>query len=299
VVDKDTGELVREFVKQARAESYCTQQNKRAGRDRYCVDKTQLPKDNYYAPRLEELLANQDIAHLWDPNAHWSDSFGKIPEWVWDERIQICDWQVLDADGNVVRTYALEAKALAYVNRQDPDGRRGLRVEQAKDPRPLTDTARLVMTIYVMCGLLDYNATKCKVHPRQDLVARLTGLSVKAVYLANCEWEALSIIRVAHPAPQIGQDGRYKRGPADIIYLPERRVYEEIHAELRRFRELMAAHRNAPWHGRALRIHEQMLADSRNRELTLQAVWQKLIDGLLEAGVPVAIVRQLVPQPPE
>lgn len=64
------------------------------------------------------------------------------------------------------------------------------------DPRlPLTDTARVVLTYYFCCGILDKNrgGTIGMVHPRQDLVARSCGISVKQVYLANRELQGIGV----------------------------------------------------------------------------------------------------------
>lgn len=164
---------------------------------------------------------------------------------------------------------------------------------------PVTDTARLVMTYYVLCGLLDDvggGHVRGEVHPKQETVARALGISVKSVYNANQEWVRLGIIRVAHPKPTRSPNGSYVRGPAKIIYLPVRQLSRE-EADRERQRLLAAAKRvrDIADAQRALTLAGELLAACTGKEHALHVFWRDLRRKLHDCGIQRPTINTLVP----
>lgn len=168
---------------------------------------------------------------------------------------------------------------------------------------PLTDTARLVMTFYIMCGLLDTDPrngrVRGEVHPSQPRIAGALGISVRSVYNANRELAALGLVRVAHPKPTC-EGGRYVRGPARIIYLPVRQLtHEEAHQERQRLLGAMKGIQDAQVAARASQLHDALLDAWTGHEHSLQAFWNEIRRQLLAAGIHRQLVHQLIPRPPD
>lgn len=160
---------------------------------------------------------------------------------------------------------------------------------------PLTDTARLVLTYYIFCGLLDTG----EVHPKQAKVAALLGLSVRSIYNANRELADVGLIRVAHPKPRVDADGRLVRGPARIVYLPMRTLtHEEAQLETQRLLQARErAQQNSFW-TQISSVHAQLLSEWAGREHSMTAFWRELRRQLLLAGVPKRAIDPLIPRPP-
>lgn len=167
---------------------------------------------------------------------------------------------------------------------------------------PLSDTARLVMTYYIFCGLLDKDTRgriAGKTTPKQSTVAAAVGISVKAVYNANCELAGMGLIRVAHPEVKI-EGGKMKRGPQIILYLPIRQfTRQEAQAEYERMRRAVEAARETAEAGRAHQIHAELLAAWTGREHSLAAFWNAARKQMLAAGIRRSLVSNLIPSPPD
>jgi CRP-like cAMP-binding protein len=170
---------------------------------------------------------------------------------------------------------------------------------------PLSTKARLVLSYYFMVGLLERRHGKVvgMVRPRQVVVAEAMGISVRSVYEANKELEALSIIRVAHSKPAIGPDGSFVRGPQIIVYLPIRQLSsEEADFERKRLQFAMNAARMAPapWMAPRLKeLHDALLSDWEGKEHCLRAFWNQLRRNAIADGIHLSFINRLVPSPPE
>ncbi|MCU1284464.1 MAG: hypothetical protein JWO13_814 [Acidobacteriales bacterium] len=167
---------------------------------------------------------------------------------------------------------------------------------------PLSDSARLVFSYYVMCGLLDKDGkghVRGEVHPKQSTVALALGMTKRTVYAANRQLEKLSLIRVAHPKP-IVTAGQYVRGPAKIIYLPVRQLsHEEATAERERYSKALASLRDSGHDLLAAKVHRELLDAWEGKEHCLGAFWNELRRRLADAGVDRQSINGLVPRPPE
>lgn len=167
---------------------------------------------------------------------------------------------------------------------------------------PLTHHDRLVLTYYFMAGLGSRDVKGKligEIHPKQETMMHALGISIRTIYQANKRLEALGIIRVAHPKPEI-VDGRYIRGPAKIIYLPIRTLTtDEANAERERYARALAAVRTQREQMRAADIHRALLTAWTGQEHSIRAFWNELRRQLLDAGLERADVNGLVPRPPE
>ena len=163
------------------------------------------------------------------------------------------------------------------------------------DPRlTLSASARLVMTYYFMCGLLENGSC----NPRQSTVAFAVGISVRAVRRANAELAAIGLIRVAHPKPDRYPDGRIERGAQIIVYLPTRTLSrEEASGEARRLaaaRKRLQAQYAAFWDG-IVAIHGSMLREWMGKEHTVSAFRRAVREKLASCGVPKGAINALFP----
>ncbi len=159
---------------------------------------------------------------------------------------------------------------------------------------PISDTARMVLTYYCMCGLLE----RGECHPRQSVVARALGISVRTVYEANQALAAEGIIRVAHPKPIRRQDGSLCRGPARIVYLPMRSLSaEEAAAEKERLVEAQKRRRDLQYWQQTQQAHQELLDAWTGKEHNLNAFWKELRKRLLLAGIPRQAINDLIPRP--
>lgn len=166
------------------------------------------------------------------------------------------------------------------------------------DPRlPVSRTARLLMTYYGMCGLLETG--EC--HPKQATAAAAIGVSVRSVRRANAEWAAIGMIRVAHPDPIIHPDGRYERGAQIIVYLPLRTLDRETAAaEARRLigaRKRLQAQYAAFWDG-ILAVHGSLLHQWAGKEHRISAFHRAVREELTRLGVPRDAINALFPPQP-
>lgn len=168
---------------------------------------------------------------------------------------------------------------------------------------PLSDTARMVLTYYILCGLLDQDGhghIRGEIHPKQETVAKALGLSRRSVYTANKALEALRIIRVAHPKPIVTAGGQYVRGPARILYLPVRQLTrEEAKAERERYTTALRKIRDTRAASAAEDVHRALLEAWEGQEHCLRAFWNELSRRLHAAGIERATIAALVPSPPE
>lgn len=161
---------------------------------------------------------------------------------------------------------------------------------------PLTDTARLVMTYYVACGLMEQG----EVHPRQATVARMVGISPRSVYTANRQLAAIGLIRVAHPKLRAAPDGSMVRGPARIIYLPMRVLSsEEAQAEAKRLQDAQRRYRHDSYWNAVLMAHDALLGAWMGHDHTLDAFRREIRRRLLLKGVPAKVLDDLIPAPPD
>lgn len=341
----------------------------------------ELPnEERWHAATLEQLCADPLTGHLWDKTLlekprnprerrQKVNGFKPVPTFIWDGRICVQDWIVVDDLGKVHGRWPLRRTAQAYVDelkkdqadekkkdwartqcsldagladrltvREAPEdwvveerGSKGVELGRWKtelearafvaraiergDPRVdkmtvcrrarrLSDTARLVMTYYFMCGLLDTDkktgAPRGEIHPYASTVAMACGLCTKAVYDANCELESIGLIRVAHSKPKIVlENGKqiYRRGPCIIIYLPIRQLtHEEAAAERERIQaELKCC--SADVAAKIAPIHEDLLQAWEGHEHRLSAFWNEFVRRMLAAGVIGAVARTMIPQP--
>lgn len=173
---------------------------------------------------------------------------------------------------------------------------------------PLSSTARLVLSYYFFCGLLDRRNGKIYglVQPLQRTVAKALGLSLRSVYNANCELASprVALIRVAHSKPIIRPDGSFCRGPQKILYLPTRQLSDdEAKAEQERLRRALDGVRAtaAPWMvSRLKELHEELLKAWTGAEHSLGAFWNEVRRRSLADGIhQSAVINQLLPIPPE
>lgn len=173
---------------------------------------------------------------------------------------------------------------------------------------PLSNTARLVLSYYFFCGLLDRRNGRVfgMVHPMQSTVARALGLSVKSVYNANQELSSpqIALIRVFHRKPTVLPDGRFYWPPVEILYLPTRQLsHDEAEAERNRLRRALDATRAtaAPWMvSRLKELHEELLKAWAGQEHSLSAFWSAVRKRSIAEGIhQSAVINQLLPLPPE
>lgn len=180
---------------------------------------------------------------------------------------------------------------------------------------PLSDTARLVMTYYICCGMLDPSkddkalfgrtefTVRGVVNPKQQTVANALGISVKSVYLANHDLAEMFLIRVAHDKPIRDAQGNWKRGPAKIIYLPIRQfTMAEAERERQRFKALILRRTGAQEaRGQlqeAVSIHQRLLDAWQGSEHALRAFWNECRAQMMRASIAKSLVFELIPQPP-
>lgn len=161
---------------------------------------------------------------------------------------------------------------------------------------PLNDTARMVLTYYVLCGLLESG----EVHPRQATVAAMLGITARSVYTANKALAALGLIRVAHPKPRRNAEGGMVRGPARIVYLPMRVLSAgEAAVEAKR---LLDAHRRYGhdrfWNA-VVRAHDALLGAWMGHDHTLAAFRREIRRRLLLDAIPQQVLDDLIPSPPD
>lgn len=161
---------------------------------------------------------------------------------------------------------------------------------------PLTDTARLVLTYYAMCGLLESG----EVHPRQATVARAVGVTPRSVYSANKELALIGLIRVAHPKLRKTAEGALVRGPARIIYLPMRVLSaEEASTEAKRLLDAQQRYRHDRFWNAVLRAHDALLGAWMGHDHTLTAFKREIRRRLLLEGIPQRVLDDLIPAPPD
>lgn len=266
VVRRGDGRAVSEkFYSRERAQQSCDESNARARRDDYQVRECPVAAAEYNAPELAQLVASSP--DLWDGTCTFANGIKEVPGWIWDARLT------------------------------DPDDA----------TRPLGEIPRLVMTFYAMCGLLEERPTshaRGEVNPRQDVVARLCGISVKSVYLANRKLERLGLIRVVQdriPGEQ------WKSRPASIIFLPMRTFSAgEAEAERQRFKQLLSdrleTQRQATgnphppaWMATACRVHQDVLGRTEGKQIPQKTYYRMLSAALLHAGLKRDLVRSLAP----
>jgi hypothetical protein len=166
------------------------------------------------------------------------------------------------------------------------------------DPRlTLSAPARLVMTYYVMCGLLE----KGVCNPRQSTVASAIGLSVRGVRRANVELAAIGLIRVAHPKPEKHPDGRIERGAQIVIYVPGRTLDRETASDeakrLAAAKNRLQAQYAAFWDG-ITTVHGSMLHQWMGKEHSIAAFHRAVREQLARYGVPKGAIDALFPFQP-
>ncbi len=171
--------------------------------------------------------------------------------------------------------------------------------------------ARLVMTYYFMCGLGSADGRRGGrligvVRPHQATVATALGISIKTVYNANQELQAIGVIRVAHDRIE-RPDGSWASGPQIIIYLPIRQMTpEEATEERRRLQTMLAVARmtagpaGPPWMvPRLTELHEQLLKAWTGKEHCLKAFWNTVRRAAVADGIHLRVINSLIPSPPE
>lgn len=252
-----------------------------------------------------------------DPETAARLTLCQAPEdWVVEERTRVPKDRI---GGGIVELgrWQSETEAWEYVNRARE--RKDYRVSSmhvCRRARRLSETARLVMTYYFMCGILDPDKKTGRPKgildrrdgnggPYRETIARACGISEKSVYDANCELESIGLIRVAHPEPRrVSVNGKeeYRRGACIIVYLPLRQVtHEEALAERERLtRELKCC---APEIAAVIApIHQQLLDEWQRkvlegRDAMMNSFFVEFERRMLEAGVRRSVARSLVPQP--
>ena len=194
----------------------------------------------------------------------------------------------------------------------------------------ISDTARLVLTYYVMCGILEKKA-KGWLHVKQQTVSSALGISVRTVYNAHCELESVGLIRI------VGQE-RNKVGdsftgtPNKILFLPIRTMTDqEIAAErLRRIQARRALHETrkalrrrlrgldlqqqtrheieqrrfhfALQACKAARVHRTAAQTFHGQTARITQLWAAAEAALLAAGIEKKLISALIPtgvSPPE
>lgn len=191
----------------------------------------------------------------------------------------------------------------------------------------ISDTARLVLTYYVMCGILEKGWLQVK----QETVSRWLGICVRTVYNAHSELERVGLIRiVGQERTKVGDS--YTGAPSKILFLPMRTMTDqEIAAErLRRIQARRALHETRKVMRRRLRRLEleqqqRQEIDQRRFHFALQAcraarvhrsaaqaihgqtariteLWNAAEAALLAAGIEKKLISALIPtgvSPPE
>lgn len=168
---------------------------------------------------------------------------------------------------------------------------------------PISDSARLVMTYYFSLGLGERHSTSGEltytVHPKQTTVARACGLSVRTVYSANLELARVKLIRVVQQKPKM-VNGKFRRGPAKILYLPMRTLtHEECVAESSRLLAAKERLHDPTWWEKAVGIHRELLQGWVGQEHCITALRNEFARQLKLAGAPKKIIAALLPRPPE
>lgn len=167
----------------------------------------------------------------------------------------------------------------------------------------LSYKARLVLTYYIMCGLLDKDKhtgrVRGVVNPLQRTISAALGISVKSIWRANGELARTRLIRVAHPQP-IVTNGQHVRGPAIIIYLPVRQfTAEEADGERDRFARALAPLRASADAMAASKVFQTLISEWQGKEHCLGAFWNELRRRLAADGISRSCINGLVPKPPE
>ena len=187
--------------------------------------------------------------------------------------------------------------------------------ERLLDPetgKPLGTSARVVMTVYVLMGLLEeirYEGGKRKpkgfLQISQPKVAAYAGMDVSTVYRANCKWEALGILRIVTDEREEITPGKYVSTPMKVIYLPFRMLTDQ-EAEIesarleRKVREIVAREgaQRIMQLREALRVGRELLDAWRGREHCMMAFWREYHRRLSAAFIYPDLIGQLVPIPP-
>lgn len=193
----------------------------------------------------------------------------------------------------------------------------------------ISSTARLVLTYYICCGILD--AGWVQVH--QPKVCKALGMCVKTLYNAERELEKVGLIRVVgqrrgkkpEHKPWLDLDPEW-RTINKILFLPIRSMTdEEIRAErLRRLAARKALHQarkdvrqrmrsmrleqehEAAWAQRRLslavqvcrssRLHNELVEACKGQTSRINAIWDAARIKLLDAGVHQKLIMALIPQ---
>jgi hypothetical protein len=191
-------------------------------------------------------------------------------------------------------------------------------------------TARLVLTYYICCGILEGPGW---IQVRQPKVCKCLGISVKTLFAAECELDTVGLLRVV--GQRRGQKPELKpwldldpewRTVNKILFLPIRKMLdEEILAERRR---LLAARRAlhqqrqgirrrlrklrlsqelerageqkrftlALQACRATRLHRELVEACKGQTSRINALWDAAIMKLIDAGVHQKLILALIPQ---
>ena len=267
--------IARRLWSKAKAQELCDEKNREAGEIRYVVEARALPKSEFHCASIDELLSNPEVAALWgDANRPGIyDGYKEIPQWIWG-------WWVEENGERVFKSL------------------------------PISDTAKAVFSMYVMCGLLDPDdPARGKVFGKlegwhQYKIAEMVGIDVRTLYDANCELEGIGLIKiVAREGAQKKPDGSgWTSKPQMVIFVPAEEAYQEkrrLQAErnrlLHRIRAIQDARERAWIAALATDLFDQWASSGQK----VEALWSTMRQALQSHGVAADVIDSIAARPPE
>jgi len=223
----------------------------------------------------------------------------RIPNAVGDDKYKVGTLRDIKEDPNVSHLFHALEEAIGF---KSWDSFKMIPIWLWDARLDLSYKARLVLSYYIMCGLLDRDKKTAKVrgavNPRQSTISAALGLSIKSIYRANGELARMGLIRVAHPKP-VQTAHRVVRGPAIILYLPVRQfTMEEAEAERERYARALAPLRASAEAMAASKVFHALMNEWQGKEHCLGAFWNELRRRLTADGIPRSTINGLVPKPP-
>jgi hypothetical protein len=297
------------FSNDVDANEFCTEKNREAGKILYQVKGRVLDPKCFFYPNAESLAAAVREA-MAEPERHPDE-----PDSDYAERIR---------RAQVSRMFSQDLCRELKLN-----GYKGIPKWVWHPNLGISFTARLVLTWYIFCGILETGWVQ--VH--QEKVARACGISIKTLYNKERELERVGLIRVVGQKRLKQQGlGMYPdwRSLNKILLLPIRTMTdEEIKAErwrmLRarrelhqvrkmvrmRFRRMRIAGeiaRNSPAGDLAekrftlalqsctcARIHRSVVESLKGQTTRVNVIWDAARQKLQEAGIEPRLIAALIP----
>jgi len=238
-----------------------------------CTDPAQCShkrrSEKYYAPALEQLMANEETKQFWQQCCDiGSKGYKDIPYWIFDERLPLND------NDRLVFVFYLFCGLLDPSNNQE--------MKKKKEGK--------------------FYRVKGVVNPKQETVAKACGLSIETVRTCNKHLAALGLIQVGYSQVRkiqtaAGED--FRSGPQRIVYAPSLTLgWEE--AVLEHDRLLAAANAarrdsNANWIEKAIALHAEHLRAWQGDRHRMEAFWRHIRTVYAQAGISQFLIDSLVP----